>query len=494
MRGTRPLAILAAAAWAAGGCAYYNSMWSADRFAKQARGLENRGRGGEARSLWLQASEKAESVLTHHPRSRWADDALVLRLEGLARGGDCGTAARYAERARSIVLEESLRQRADLAVAECALEQGRPGEAGTLAAGSLDARDARVRSRAAWIAAQAAWGRGDADGAIALYARSAHPDAGPARVHALLAAGQDSAALALFDSLAATRFREEQWTAMLQDLTIGVGAPRTSAALTRALTRTRVPLTTRLHLLLTDGDRLLAVGAATSAAQRYGEILASGVESNETNVARVRWLRATAQAADEVPAALAVRDRLRRYLVVYPGSGGVPEAQYLLALLARITDPEPGDASEFRAAELARDTLRAPALAGRRFVAFAARHPESLFAPKALVAALPLLPETGDSLRQVLQSRYGDSPYALALQGDMSPAFGAAEDSLAKDLGVEWHVDVESRAAVESPLPGPRGPWLEQVWLTSGSAALPGAPTPAAPRRLRPGERPLQRP
>ena len=76
----------------AGSCAYYNSMWSAERFARQARSSEAHGEDGAARGLWSQAAVKAETVLTRHPRSRWADDALVLRLEATVRGGGCSSA------------------------------------------------------------------------------------------------------------------------------------------------------------------------------------------------------------------------------------------------------------------------------------------------------------------------------------------------------------------------------------------------------------------
>ena len=75
------------------GCAYYNAMWSAERFAKQAQRLESRGQDAEARQQWARAAVKAESVIARHPRSRWADDALVLQAEG----SPCTSAPRVAE-------------------------------------------------------------------------------------------------------------------------------------------------------------------------------------------------------------------------------------------------------------------------------------------------------------------------------------------------------------------------------------------------------------
>src|SRR5438093_2928732 len=117
------------------GCAYYNAMWSAEQHAKGARQLEASGRVSEARAEWAQAAAKAEGVVTRHPRSRWADDALVLQAEGLARSGACEDAQEPLTRARSTVKDVALRERLDLADAQCALAvrlrdvQGRPARA-----------------------------------------------------------------------------------------------------------------------------------------------------------------------------------------------------------------------------------------------------------------------------------------------------------------------------------------------------------------------------
>jgi len=160
---------------------------------------------------------------------------------------------------------------------------------------------------------------------------------------------------------------------------------------------------------------------------------------------------------------------------------------------------------------LARDSLRAAALAGALFVAFAQRHPESLFAPKALVAALPLLPERHDSLLDVLDRAYGSSPYVAALRGEISPAYAGLEDSLARALGVSTRTAVRSAGpAGRAPVAGPRGPWWDEIFPESGrpvaagdSASVPvrapGPPRgqPRAPDRARPArptERPTERP
>ena len=117
-RGTSWVALGLTVTVSSGGCAYYNAMWSAEKLAKQARWLEERGREPEARTQWAAAATKAESVLARHPRSRWADDALVLHGEGLARAGTCDAAAAPIADALAKVSDVPLRERACHAAAQ----------------------------------------------------------------------------------------------------------------------------------------------------------------------------------------------------------------------------------------------------------------------------------------------------------------------------------------------------------------------------------------
>src|SRR5712675_1225421 len=106
-------------------CGYYNGMWSADHFAAQARRQEHDGRIDEARASWAAAAVKAESVVAHHPHGRWADAALVLHGEGLAKSGACDRAAAPLARAIASVSDVGLRERAAIAAAECDVDAQR---------------------------------------------------------------------------------------------------------------------------------------------------------------------------------------------------------------------------------------------------------------------------------------------------------------------------------------------------------------------------------
>jgi hypothetical protein len=298
------------------GCAYFNSMWTAERYAKDARRFEQRGQLSEARSQWALAAAKAERVVIRHPRSRWADDALTLQAEGLARSGACVDAAGPIARVRETVKDLALLERAELADAECALAAGRPIAEAALAL-PLASKDAGRRSRAEHLRAMT-----------------------------------------------------------LQRARIDQASQRTDL----------VPIAYEL--------------------KRIG---------NEP-----------------------LYDLARRLLLAPAGT-----------LAAR-----------FRMAELARDSLQAPLLAGQLFLEVAAGDTASLYAPKALLAALALLPDRRDSIAAVLDTRYAASPYTRAYHGEASVAYAAAEDSLARELGVQVARTSGSPLGVRfgRPLPGPRGP------------------------------------
>ena len=481
------------------GCAYYNGMWSAERLARDARRQEARGASAEARLNWGRAAVKAESLLVHHPSSRWADDALVLQGEGLARSGSCAAAARPLERALREVDDAALRERAALAAARCTLDRDPRGElTERLLEPVLASRDAGRRSQAAYLAGRVALLRQDPATAAQRFSRSDLPEAAPARVSALAAAGQGTAALAAMDSVARRDDDETRWTDALAEVGATAGAETAADALDRLLARGRLRGGVRARLLIADGDRLRRARHFDRAAARYAAAVTLAPDSAEAGIARLHALLGDlAQARD--PADLDSAAGRLAQLTAAAGDVRLDEARDLAQRLADLRREDGPEVAAFRAAELARDSLDAPALAAALFLRFAARSPQSLFAPKALIAAGQLQPERLDSVRAVLAARYPESPYTLAWRGADSPAFEALEDSLAVTLGVAQPRALAAAAAIAvriaAPRTGPRGPELDPP--PALAAARPVRPQPgerrAQPPR-RPGERPTDRP
>lgn len=482
-----PLLLLALSA---AGCAYYNAMWSAERYARDARRLEARGQDIEARTQWSRAALKAESVLVRHPGSRWADDALVLRGEGLARAGACASAAEPIAKALSTVSEAPLRERAGLAAAQCAITNGKPVDAERALAEALASHDGGRRSRAEYLAGQGAASRFAYDAAVTHFQRSREPGAWPARARTLLAAGRPDAAVAVLDTLAGKRFEATEWSELLESLASASNAETASRTLDRMLARgaSRVSSTERARLLIADGDRRFARGEFGAAADRYHQAAAAAGAGGDASVARVREVRVVAARAGtraELAPVGAALERMAR--PGGAGGAGAGDARALLEVVSRVSATPETPGAAFRAIELARDSLRAPRLAGRLFLDLAAADTASVFAAKALVAALSLLPDQHDSIVTILERVYPVSPYTRAFRGDASPAYAAAEDSLARELGmhaVRGAPPVVARIRAFMLLTGPRGPWLDDP--PGGSPAATPTPSRPAPPRARP--------
>jgi hypothetical protein len=173
---------------------------------------------------------------------------------------------------------------------------------------------------------------------------------------------------------------------------------------------------------------------------------------------QLRVARAT-QRADLTPIASELTRLLRTV-------SGTEEGRSVLDLLTAVMAVAERPAARFRAAEIARDSLHAPALAGQLFLDAVADDSASLYAPKALIAALAVLPERRDSLAALLDSRYAGSPYTRVFHGQPSVAYAAAEDSLARELGVQG-VGTRTNAGpagvlFDAPVPGPRGPRFDR--------------------------------
>ena len=84
----------------------------------------------------------------------------------------------------------------------------------------------------------------------------------------------------------------------------------------------------------------------------------------------------------------------------------------------------------FLAAETARDSLAAPALAASLFRTLVEGLPDSPYAPKAILAGQALDPVWGESVLPLLEERYAFSPYVALARGEEGYGYLELEDSL----------------------------------------------------------------
>jgi tetratricopeptide (TPR) repeat protein len=455
--------VLLAAVLALGGagCSYYNGMYNANKFAREAAQSERAGRMDEARDRWRIAATHAESLTVRHPASRWVSDALLVEGRAFVHLG------RYAEAvpvlAQAVRRARSSEQRYEALVlmGQASLALGQFAEARQALDTALADGARAPRGEALLLRGRALLGLGLTDAALSDFRASTDPHAAADLAGAEVAAGDTAGAGALYDSLAQRGpYVEADWRSALGGLA-AAGAEARAAALVDALASRR-DLTPgeRARLLLDDATRRLAAGDTAGASGRLGAVSVVAPDSVEAQAAGVRLAQIAIATANADADLAAPRDRLQR-LALEGGTAG-QDARAVLRLVALVDTlgaaQSAPDAYWFIRAEVLRDSLRAPRLAAVDFADMARRFPASPWTPKGLVAAIATGHPRADSLRALLNQRYAASPYTLVAAGvgAGAEAFAALEDSLRRTLA--QRVRREGRDATRSRLGPDIGP------------------------------------
>ena len=418
-----------------GACAYFNGVYNAKEADHRASKLLRSGHESEAMGLFAVAAAKAETVLVRHPKTRWRGEALYLAGRGLAYSNQCDRAtARLQE---FLVLNgqpPERRELASLALASCSYQKGKFTEALGLLDPLTRNRKREVAGQASLWAARAAIRLGntaqaqrylgaiDAGAAQWELASASLAEQAYVRAESLLTlrarAGdyRDELRTALRDLWAAGRY--DQVEAIVARYDRAGGAPSQKAG---------------LHLLVADLDiqarrdslarlHLLAVPRATS------DTIARKEAAARLTMLRVRELASLPLVEDaikdgaETATGTALQTRLEDNLL-------------LVKILERRRDIT--GAALFLAAEVARDSLGSPRLAHTLFKRIETELPTALLAPKALLAAAQLMPDSAAVYHARVRSRYATSPFRLLLDGG-DPANAVAYRQADAALMTTW--------------------------------------------------------
>jgi tetratricopeptide (TPR) repeat protein len=436
MRGRPRAALLALLAGASllGGCVYYNGMYNTNRLAKSARKAERDGRVFEARNLWGQVITRAESLVVRHPRSKYADEANVLRGLALARLDQCPTAVGPLGRVTLLHKIGDLSEESSLALGRCQIELGDAALADLAFVRVIDSHDPARRREARFQHARALRLTGRYEEALAILRENPDSRAGSDLLLSLAASGRGDEALALSDSLLASKDTAFVWDSVIA--TLGRLDPRVASKLVdRVQSDPRASPELRAARLYEDAVRLADVDTARSVA-RLQQAAAMAGRTDGAERARLKLLRVALSRARTLDDLGPHTDSLAA--LVTRGGAAAPEAVALQAGVSRVrgladsaTPGVPrGDLRLFLGAEAARDAVGAPALAAGLFRRLADEWPASPYAPKALLAADRLVPAAAEDARTRLDSLYPDSPYLAVLRGEDPPAYRTLEDSL----------------------------------------------------------------
>jgi hypothetical protein len=415
------------------GCAYYNGMYNAKRLAGRAQKAEREGRTIEATSLWGQVAIKAESAAVRHPDKRWADEARLLYGTALVRLRNCPRALGPLEAVMLAGREAEWREQAALLVGRCLVQLGDQTGSAAAYARLAQSRQPARRHLARYQHGRALRVEGRYEEALRELVLTTDPRAPGERAATLAALGRVPEAIGIADSLIALGDTVTSWDTLY--VWIAGAAPEAASGLVdRANDAPRLPPTVKARLLALDGIRVLERDSAAGERRlQAAEAVGRGTrvqaevrfESARARIARAtsaESFREASELLDDVGEGGAIalraaqlRDAGRRMLAMLDSTAaGVPQ----------------GDLRLFLAGELARDSLDAAALAARQFRRLAEEWPDSPFAPKALLALIPLAPASADSLRLILEQRFAASPYLLVIQGGEAPGYQVLEDSL----------------------------------------------------------------
>ena len=418
MKRVAPLLLLLAVS----GCAYLNGVYNARQAEKRGDSMLRRGRDAEAAVYFATVAEKAETVLVRHGDSKWADDARYLAGRGWARSGRCDRAIPHLEQAlASDPLTGERREQATLALGICRIESAAYAEAESLLTMVAKSDDRWIASQGAVWAARSALRRGDTDQALEYLAASGASVAEWELAAAFLANNELVRAESLLTLRAdAGDYRPEVLTALPRLWAAGQHDGVLDIIDRYGESRIQPGHRARLHLVL--GDLLQQAGRDSAAAAHFSitrrlsrdslpgrqaavRLTALGIRKLETLLDVENAIASTSDASAEVP----LQARLQ---------------QNLLFLNIFLNRTDYTGASLFLGGEIARDSLGALALAHQLFMKVPESYGNSPIAPKALLAAAALQPDSAESYRARLREQYPSSIYALVLEGKDSPVVG----------------------------------------------------------------------
>ena len=415
-RPTRPARLLALLPLLFAGCAYFNGIYNAREEEDRADHLMRRGDEAAARGAYLIAAAKAETVLVRYRKSRWRPAALLLAGRGAALGGDCGNGLRR--------LDEFLalpgRDARDLALAQvaygvCEVQLGRLAEGRSRLDALANHEDREVARAAALWAARAAIRLGDPDAALASLGRV---DAAAAQWE-FAVASLDAGAWVRAESLLALRavrgdFRDEVIRGIEQ--LWAAGETEAVERLVRQYDRGG-SVNARVRLHLHAGELALGSGRDSLAQRHLAAARRLAVDPTLRGESAARLMVARMADADS----LGDIERVFRESRTTAGATVLYrrfEDNLLLVHMLRLRNDVTG-AGRFLAAEVVRDSLRAPRAAHRMFMEFATDSAlgNAMVAPTALLAAAALRPDSAAAYHARIRERHPNTPAALTLAG-----------------------------------------------------------------------------
>ena len=398
----------------ASACAYYNGLYNSREEERKADHLL--ADGADASAEFRVVAEKAETVLARYPKTRWRARALYLAGRGHAYAGDCDAAApRLGEFLAMRALDADDRARATIALASCDVRGGHFIAAREALAPLVAHRNRSLATEASLWSARAALALGDGDGARRDLARVGTS----AAAWELFTASMERAEYARAESLLVLRardgdFREDVIGAESELWRVGRSEAAERIVSLYDESSARAADKARLHLRLAT---LSFAAGRDSAAERH--LLTARRHTADPNLLRTIAAQMLAIRISRVATTTEAQAALK-------SDSGPARGSPLLTrladnvLLVRVLEQhrDLSGAAIFLAAEVARDSLSARALANALFLrVLRDAAPNSSMPARALLAAADVMSDSADAYRARLAERYPTSPWSMLARG-----------------------------------------------------------------------------
>lgn len=442
------------------GCAYFNGVYNAREAERSAEKQQRRGRESEATGSYAVAAAKAESVLTRFPRSRWTDDALLIAGRGLAYSDQCPRAIERLEAFLALPdRKREDRDEASVALGSCYVRAGRIGEAFSLLEPRVTHKDRRLAMTAALWAGRAAIVIGDGPRAARMFAIVGSESADWELAQAAIAAGRWAVAESLYAARAARGDYRPDVLVAITELWQSGNVAAVDSILERYY-RSRLAARDKATLLLRGADLMIASNQDDRA---RAVLLRARRLATDTILHKEASARLTMLALRPLASMLDVTNLIARSRESARGAQiflRLERALEMVTFLER--EPDQSGASLFIAAEVARDSLRAPRLA-ETFLRRVVETPGgATLAPKSLLALADLRPDSAAAFHQRLRETYPGTPWAEMLDGG-DPGESAAWSTAERLLRVRFENaarvmadSLRARTAARAPAP-PQG-------------------------------------
>ena len=411
------VAIVIASAALATGCVYYNGVYNAKDAAQKGDAMLRRGDETGALALFDLSAARAESVLVRHPTSKWRSHALYLSGRGFAYANQCARATARLDAFLSVSGTPGLdRERARVALAACDTRANRLPAARARLDSLLESRDVEVARQARLWAARAALASGDRDAVTRYLAGLDIAALQWELVQVSLAAGEYARAESLVVSRAARGDFRDDATRAVRDLW-GAGQWDAAERIVVGYDLARIGDANRAAMHYALGDLSLRDGRDSLARRHlFAARSLSGRDSIMTRESEARLAMlgmSRASRLRELDTAFARQDSAVRRTSF---ARRTADQLLLVKMLEGQTDAT--GAALYLAAEVARDSLRAPRLARTLFLQVARDVAASPLAPNALYAAGLLDPDSAAIWQAQIRNRFPNSAVAAWLRGD----------------------------------------------------------------------------